>query len=123
MVHIMLNIDELKKGNRVCAFIRHGEKDTKNFCLTDAGKHDIDELSKLLYLLQRRIIIYSSPEDRCIETAMMINSIVNDAKIDIQISNILGKPGIQVKDELEYTKLTNFMKCRDIFKEWKNGMH
>ena len=54
---------------------------------------------------------------------MMINSIVNDAKIDIQISNILGKPGIQVKDELEYTKLTNFMKCRDIFKEWKNGMH
>ena len=123
MVNIMLNVDELKRGRRVCAFIRHGEKDLKNFGLTDNGKHDINNLSRLLKLLQRPIIIYSSPEARCIETAVIINSIVNNTEQNIQVSNILGKPGIQVKDEAEYTKLTDCMKCRDIFKEWKNGLH
>ena len=83
MVNIMLNIDELKKGTRVCAFIRHGEKDIKNFGLTDVGKLAINDFSQSLCLLKRKIIIYSSPEDRCMETATIINSIVNNSKQDI----------------------------------------
>ena len=30
-------------------------------------------------------------------------------------------PGIQVKNDIEYNQLTNQMKCREIFKEWKKG--
>lgn len=119
----MINISELKKANNICVLIRHGEKDINNYCLTNDGKSEIVEFSNSLCLLNKKIIVYSSPESRCIETATIINNIVNGMNSDIYVSDVLGKPGIQVKDEIEYSKLTDTMKCRNIFKEWKKGMH
>lgn len=118
----MIKINELKNTNNSCIFIRHGEKDINNYCLTNRGKSEIIEFGNSLCMLNKKITIYSSPEDRCVETATIINNIVNGDN-NICISNVLGKPGIQVKDEFEYTKLTDIMRCRDIFKEWKKGMH
>lgn len=119
----MININKLKKASKTCVFIRHGEKDINNYNLTDRGKHEIFEFSNSLCLLDKKIIIYSSPESRCIETATIINNVVNGENSDLHVSDVLGKPGIQVKNEIEYTKLTDTMKCREVFKEWKKGMH
>lgn len=118
----MININELKNTDNLCVFIRHGEKDINNYCLTDKGKRDIIEFGNLLCMLNKKIIVYSSPEIRCVETAAIINNIVNEDN-EICVSNVLGKPGIQVKDEIKYTKLIDAMRCRDIFKAWKKGMH
>lgn len=118
----MIDVTKLKNEENVCIFIRHGEKDTTNYCLTDKGKSEIIKLGNSLCLLNKKIKIYSSPENRCITTASIINNIVNKDN-DFYISNVLGKPGIHVKNEAEYTKLTDIMRCREIFKEWKNGMH
>lgn len=119
----MININKLKKVNNICVFIRHGEKDVNNYCLTNKGKNKIIEFGNSLFLLNKKIIIYSSPEKRCIETANIISSIVNGPNSLVHISNILGKPGIQVKNEIEYTKLTDTMRCRDIFNGWKKGLY
>lgn len=118
----MINIDQMNDANTICAFIRHGEKDSNNYSLTENGKKKIVELSRLISLLQKDVLIYSSPEPRCVETATIINNIVNDAKSPIRISMVLGKPGIQVKDNVEYTKLIESKKCREVYKEWKNGL-
>lgn len=119
----MININELKNLNNACIFIRHGEKDINNYCLTNKGKIKTIEFSNSLCLLNKKVIIYSSPENRCIETATIINNIVNGTAKNIYISDVLGKPGLQVKNQIEYNKLTNSMKCRDIFKEWKKGIY
>ena len=119
----MINVSELSIGNTICVFIRHGEKDTERYCLTEKGKNEIIEFRKSLLLLKKQIQIYTSPESRCIETAVMINDFINEGNREVYHSEFLGKPGIQVKDEIAYTKLTSTMKCRNIFKEWKNGLH
>ena len=119
----MINIAELQKEKQFCVFIRHGEKNAVDYGLTAEGKKQIMGFSTSLSSLDKTIIIYSSPEPRCIETASIINNVVNKAKINIRISNILGMPGIQVRNETEYAKLTYSMRCRDIYKEWKMGKH
>lgn len=120
----MINVEGLnREGDTICIFIRHGEKDTTQYCLTEKGKREIIAFSKKLITFGQRIQIYSSPEKRCVETASIINSIVNEAENEVCCSAFLGKPGVQVKNETAYTKLTDTMKCRDIFKEWKNGLH
>ena len=119
----MIDISQLNSGNRICAFIRHGEKNIEKFSLTDAGKREVVNFSQSLLELEKQIAVYTSPEDRCVETATIITSVVSNNKCNFVVSNILGKPGIQVKDTKEYTKLTDVMKCRDIFSEWKMGMH
>lgn len=119
----MIDVTKLKNGNNICVFIRHGEKDITNYCLTNKGKNEIIQFGNSLCLLNKKIKIYSSPENRCIETATIMNNIVNDKDNIFYLSNILGKPGIQVKDEAEYTKLTDTMRCREIFREWKKGIH
>ncbi|WP_029542161.1 histidine phosphatase family protein [Selenomonas sp. AB3002] len=119
----MIDIEQFNSGNRICAFIRHGEKDVEKFSLTDIGRKNVINFSKLLLALQKPILIYTSPEDRCIETATIVSSTIGNNKYDYITSNYLGKPGIQVKNEIEYAKLTNLMKCREIFAEWKTGMH
>lgn len=120
----MINVEGLSRGiSTICIFIRHGEKDATQYCLTENGKHEIIAFSKKLIMLGQRIKIYSSPEKRCVETASIINSVVNEGENEICCSAFLGKPGIQVKNETAYTKLTDTMKCRDIFKEWKKGLH
>ena len=119
----MVNIDELKGGGTVCVFVRHGEKDVEHHCLTERGKRETVEFGKALCSLEKRIRIFSSPEGRCVETAAIINHVVNKDKCEFHCSEILGKPGIQVQDEVAYTKLTDVTKCRDIFREWKDGLH
>ena len=119
----MINLNDLSDGNRICVFIRHGEKNLNDFSLTDNGIQDTITLANLLCTLKKTIEIYSSPEERCVKTATLINNVVNGNNQKIIISDVLGKPGIQVKDDIEYTKLTNVMKCRDIYKEWKEGLH
>ncbi len=119
----MINFDNLKMVSNACVFIRHGEKDIDNYCLTDNGRKEITKFSDSLRLLNKKIILYSSPENRCIETATIIDNIVNGTGKGIYTSDVLGKPGIQVKNQNEYNKLTDKMRCRDIFKEWKEDMH
>ena len=119
----MINLNELKEGNRICVFIWLGEKNINDFGLTDKGIQDTITFAKVLCSINKKIVIYSSPEERCVKTAKLINTEVNGNNQRIIISDILGKPGIQVKDETEYTKLTNVMKCREIYKEWKIGLH
>ena len=120
----MISIEKLIEVNStVCIFIRHGEKDTTQYCLTENGKCEIIDFSRKLLTLGQKIQVYSSPERRCVETASIINSVVNNEENEIHCSAFLGKPGVQVRDEVAYTKLTDTMKCRDIFKEWKKGWY
>lgn len=119
----MIDVEKLKGGNTLCVFIRHGEKDINSYGLTDRGKDEIIHLSQLLCVCGKPIRVYTSPEHRCVETAAIMNEIVNGSDGEVCFSTVLGKPGIQVKDESIYTGLTDSMRCRDIFKEWKQGLH
>ena len=119
----MINIEEIQSKGTVCVFIRHGEKDISSYGLTEQGKSEIRRFGQMLYALRKPIMIYSSPEARCMETGLIINGIINGSNPQCVASDILGKPGVQVKDDSLYALLTDTMRCRDIFKEWKRGMH
>lgn len=118
---IELNILKSRRNSTCCIFIRHAEKNTNSYNLSDTGKKESLKFAEKLCLLNKKINIFSSPETRCIETATIINNKVNGQDSNIYISHILGKPGVQVKNKEEYSKLTETMRCRDIFNEWKNG--
>jgi hypothetical protein len=117
----MIFLENINPKDRNCIFIRHGDKDPLTFELTEKGKYDIALLAKKLADINCKIQIYSSPEHRCLETATILNNLISSPNKDIIISTILGMPGIQVKNDIEYNQLTNQMKCREIFKEWKKG--
>lgn len=118
----MIDLDKLYSGSRICIIIRHGEKESADFRLTEKGKKDSAEFGRLLNLLDKQVVIYSSPEERCVETAYIIKENIKDINGNVNLSIILGKPGIQVKNEQVYNKLTNSMRCRDIYNMWKNGL-
>lgn len=109
------------EDRRICMFIRHGEKEQGGFSLTEKGKADISNFARTLASLSIPIIVYSSPESRCAQTASIICNILQNSDKEIHFSTILGKPGIQVKNEKLYSSLTDTMKCRDIFTSWKKG--
>ena len=119
----MINIEEIRSEGTVCVFIRHGEKDIRSYGLTEQGKSEIRRFGQMLYALRKPVVVYSSPEERCMETGLIINEIINGSNNKCVVSDILGKPGVQVKDDSLYALLTDTMRCRDIFKEWKQGMH
>lgn len=119
----MINIEEERLEGTVCVFIRHSEKDLHSYDLTDRGKHESKRFGQMLYGLRKPVMVYSSPEKRCMETGLIINEIINGSSSKCIASTILGKPGIQVKNDSLYSVLTDTMRCRDIFKEWKHGMH
>ncbi len=119
----MINIEEIRCVGKTCVFIRHGEKDIHSYGLTEQGKREIKRLGQTLYDLRKPVMVYSSPETRCMETGLIINKLINGNESRCAASDILGKPGIQVKNDSLYTVLTDTMRCRDIFKEWKHGMH
>lgn len=119
----MLNLSKLKnmKNKRnICIFIRHAEKNIHDYHLSNEGKKKSLEFAERLYELNKQVNIFSSPEERCIETATIINDRINENRY-IYISNMLGKPGVQVKNKIEYKKLTDTIRCRDIFSKWKKG--
>ena len=117
----MISLNQLQNSGNICIFIRHGEKNLDGYDLSSEGKKQSLEFAEKLYLLNKEINVFSSPEQRCIETATIINNRVNGESSNISLSSALGKPGIQVKNEIEYAKLTDTMRCRDIFSEWKRG--
>ena len=119
----MISLNNLQDSDNICIFIRHGEKNIDSYDLSIVGKNDCLEFAEILYLLGKQVNIFSSPEQRCIETATIINNRINGEGSDISISNALGKPGIQINNETEYSKLTDTMRCRDIFTEWKRGYY
>lgn len=119
----MINLDGLYQSDNVCIFIRHGEKNIDSYDLSIDGKSKSLEIAEKLCLLGKQINIFSSPEQRCLETAIIINNRINGESRGISISDALGKPGIQVKNEAEYAKLTDTMRSRDIFSEWKNEQY
>lgn len=119
----MINLNQLQNSGNTCIFIRHGEKNLNGYDLSSEGKKQSLGLAEKLCLLNRQIKVFSSPEQRCIETATIINNRINGESSNILISNTLGKPGIQVKNEIEYAKLTDTLRCRDVFREWKKGKY
>ena len=119
----MLDVRALNVGDTVCAFIRHGEKANRHFGLTEDGKMEIERFGRLVSALHKPVRLYASPESRCVETAVLMGRAIHGSVSDIKTSTILGKPGVQVKDEEKYLLLTDHMRCRDIFREWKIGLH
>jgi hypothetical protein len=53
----MINLNDLSDGNRICVFIRHGEKNLNDFGLTDNGIQDTITLANLLCTLKKTIEI------------------------------------------------------------------
>jgi len=119
----MLDVNSLSAGESVCAFIRHGEKDDGSFGLTEGGKAEAKRMGRILSALHKPVRVCSSPEGRCMETAVLISDALAGSCCGIQTSPLLGRPGVQVKDEGKYYSLTNQLRCRDIYREWKNGRH
>lgn len=119
----MIDLSNLKEKRNICIFIRHGEKNINAYDLSEEGKKQSLTLASQLLELDQQIRIFASPEQRCMETANIINDIIGSGFGLFYVSDILGKPGVQVKNIIEYTKLTDTMRCRDIFFEWKMGKH
>lgn len=119
----MLDVNVLSTRDTVCAFIRHGEKDDSHFGLTERGKAEIERIGLLISTLRKPVKLYASPEFRCLETAVLMGKVIHGSGYDIQTSTMLGKPGVQVRNEEKYSLLTDRMRCRDIYREWKTGLH
>ncbi len=122
----MLDAAVLPAGERVLVFIRHAEKDPVSFGLTAAGLEEAALFGRQFLEHGRPVRIFSSPEERCFETAELIFAAVNGTPFNqgsggVTLSHVLGKPGIQVKNDTAYRMLTDTMRCRDIFREWKAG--
>jgi len=120
------NIFELNQNSKIALFIRHGEKaDYPGGLLTQDGIYQSENFGDELKKLNIPVKIYTSPELRCVQTALIINKTISSMKDDIIITNKLGVPGIQILDNDAYIELyskSNF-KCRDIFTQWKEGKH
>ena len=119
----MISLNGLQYSDNICIFIRHGEKNVDSYDLSSEGRKKCLEFAETLCSLNKKVDIFSSPEQRCIETAIIISNRINGESSNISISNALGKPGIQIKNETEYAKLTDLMRCTDIFSEWKKGKY
>ena len=50
----MINLNALKEGNRICVFIRHGEKNINDFGLTDKGIQDTITFAKQLCSINKK---------------------------------------------------------------------
>ncbi|MBQ6340617.1 MAG: phosphoglycerate mutase family protein [Kiritimatiellae bacterium] len=119
----MLDVNALNVGDTVCALIRHGEKDDSHFVLTEKGKSEIERIGLRVSAFHKPVRLYASPESRCVETAVLMGKVIYGSVCDIQTSSMLGKPGVQVKNEEKYSLLTDCMRCRDVYREWKMGLH
>ncbi|MBS7825474.1 histidine phosphatase family protein [Wohlfahrtiimonas chitiniclastica] len=125
-------IDDIKQKMRsypqskFAVFIRHGEKSvtqTDYGLITDRAKKEIQSMGELLRELQVPIMIYSSPELRCVQTAKIFNEEISAANNDIVLSSFLGSPGIQIKDNTKFLTLFDRFGTREVYSQWKQGMH
>lgn len=124
---IIQEINDFLKYNTQCkiAFvIRHGEKSkTTDGLLSEGGKSSIKNFAVNLRNLGYKVNIVSSPELRCVQTANIINEILSNSENDIILSNKLGCPGLHVLNNNIYQDLYKIKKAREIFYEWKEGLH
>ena len=124
---IIQEINDLIKYNPLCkiAFvIRHGEKSkTTNGLLSESGKASTQDFAVKLKKLGYQVNIVSSPELRCVQTANIINEILSNNENDIILSNKLGCPGLHILNNNIYQNLYKTKKAREIFYEWKDGLH
>lgn len=110
--------------HKIVLFLRHAEKKTDgSSSLTDQGIKQTIQLASDLQKLNTKINIFSSPESRCKQTATIFHTYLGNIDDEIKFSNSLGKPGLQILDEALYEKLYNQFKCREIFHQWKQGLH
>lgn len=125
-----MNLDKIKKTianntkSKIALFIRHAEKSQYGDShLTQKGIDDTVTLAYKLRRLNTNIRIFTSPESRCEQTAKIINSQLQIPSYQLSFSNVLGKPGLQILDSDLYEELYHKFKCREIFHQWKNGLH
>jgi hypothetical protein len=120
------SIFELNPNSKIALFIRHGEKsECLGSLLTQDGISQSENFGYELKKLNIPVKIYTSPELRCVQTAVIINKTISSMEDDIIISNKLGVPGIQIFDIDAYMELCskdNFH-CKEIYAQWKKGEH
>lgn len=120
-------INDLLKNNphsKIALVIRHGEKSEAAMgLLSENGKASIKEFSLKLKDLGYQVNIISSPELRCVQTANIINETLSHNENDIILSNKLGYPGLHIVNNNIYQELYKTKKAREIFYEWKEGLH
>ena len=119
-------IFELNPNSKIALFIRHGEKsECLGSLITQEGISQSENFGYELLKMNILVKIYTSPELRCIQTAVIINKTITSMEDDIIISNKLGVPGIQIFDIDAYLDLCskyNF-NYKEIYDQWKNGKH
>ncbi len=124
---IIQKINDLLKNNshsKMALIIRHGEKsETVNGLLSENGKTSVKKFAVELKKFGYQINIVSSPELRCVQTATIINEILSNNENDIILSNKLGCPGLHILNNSIYQELYKTKKAREIFYEWKEGLH
>lgn len=127
MPMIIQEINNILNNNphsRVAIVIRHGEKsEAANGLLSENGKASIRSFAENLKNLGYQVNIVSSPELRCVQTANIINEMLSNNENDIILSNKLGYPGLHISNNKIYQELYKTKKAREIFYEWKEGLH
>ena len=119
-------IFELNSNSKIALFIRHGEKSEGiGSLLTQVGISQSENFGCELMKLNIPVKIYTSPELRCVQTAVIINKAISSLKDDIIISNKLGLPGIQILDVDAYMELSSKgnLRYKEIYAQWKKGNH
>lgn len=107
---------------KVALFVRHAEKEPLNpVGISAKGIIDSEEMGDYLRDVNKTVYIYSSPEYRCVQTAKIISERLYCT--EIVETNFLGVPGAQIIDESAYAKLYEKYLCREIFSQWKQGLH
>jgi len=121
------SIFELNQNSKIALFIRHSEKlDCPGGLLTQDGIYQSENFGYELKKMDIPVKIYTSPELRCVQTALIMNKTISSMKDDIIITNKLGVPGIQILDVDAYFELrskSNLHHYREIFDQWKKGKH
>ncbi|GHT01630.1 hypothetical protein AGMMS50276_30040 [Synergistales bacterium] len=120
------NIFGLNPNSMIALFIRHGEKsECFGSLLTQDGIFQSENFGYELKRLNIPVKIYTSPEMRCVQTAVIINKTISSMEDDIIISNKLGVPGIQIFDIDAYQELCSKVNFhyREIYAQWKKGKH
>ena len=120
------SIFELNPNSKIALFIRHGEKsECPGSLLTQNGISQSENFGYELKKLNIPVKIYTSPELRCVQTAVIINKTISSMKDDIIISNKLGVPGIQIFDVDAYLELRSKVNFRykEIYAQRKEGKY
>lgn len=112
--------------SRVAIFIRHAEKEISSAKTTTILLNkDAIAQSRIwgenIKGLQVPIKVYSSPELRCVQTAIEISKAVSNLENEIILSNKLGCPGLQVLDNDKFISMYSKYQYRELYLLWRSG--